>query len=337
MQKLTVIGLSWLVVLWGSGRADAVVEPTRYEFTQIVMGGSAHLVMFADSDRQAHDAARAAFARLNELDAVMSDYRSDSELMRLCSRPAGEPVRVSEDLARVLAAALDVSEKTDGAFDVTVGPLVQLWRRARQTATAPAADDLKTARAAVGFRWIDLNPEQRTVRLNAEHMRLDLGGIGKGFAADEAIRVLSSFGIDRALVDLGGDIVVSAPPPGQDGWRVLIDDGVSEPYTIRLSHAAVATSGDLEQHAIIDGVRYSHIVDPRSGQALTGGAAATVLASSGTLADALASAACVIGPGALAGFEAVEGVVARQDGAGGDESRVTWTAGMPQEGERWGR
>lgn len=309
MNKLAGLFLGIVTV---SAIADPP-EQTRYEFTQIVMGVSAHLVFFADNEQKAHDAAQKAYARLNELDGVMSDYRNDSELMSLCRSEPGEPTPVSDDLRRVLVLAQDISRRTDGAFDCTVGPVVRLWRQARKDGQLPEAEALSSARALIGPDLFEVDEEAGAVTLSRSGIRFDLGGIGKGFAADEAIRTFESLGITSALVDLGGDLRVSAPPPGQEGWTVVVDDGSSEPYSIRLAHGAIATSGDREQNVVIDGKRYSHIVDPRTGMSLTTRASATVLAPTGAEADALASAACVLGPtewGLIADrFEGVESAV----------------------------
>lgn len=318
-------------------------EQTRYEFTQLVMGVSARLVFFADTEQEAHDAAHKAFARLNELDGVMSDYRNDSELMRLCRQEPGEPTPVSDDLRSVLTLAQDISRRTDGAFDCTVGPLVKLWRQARKDGQMPDAEALASARALIGPDLFEIDEQAGTVTLAKSGVAIDLGGIGKGFAADEAIRTFESLGITSALVDLGGDVRASAPPPGREGWTVVVDDGSNEPYTIRLAQGAVATSGDREQNVVIDGKRYSHIVDPRSGTALTTMASATVLAPTAAEADALASAACVHGP------DHWRPIV---DRFAGTESAVSWSQekhspqlvltsrsmrseGFPEAGELW--
>ena len=267
----------------------------RFEYTQIVMGVGARLVFYAKDEPSARAAAEATYRRLNELDAILSDYRPDSELMRLCRAEPGKPHGVSPELGFVLSQSIDIATKTTGAFDPTVGPIVRLWRKARKTGRRPNAQALDRARSLVGYEKVSVDPENETVTLLAPGMQLDLGGIAKGYAADEAIKVLTGLGIDRALVDLGGDLTASEPPPGEPAWRVVVDDGVRAPREVELVNGAIATSGDLVQHTIIDGVRYSHIIDPRTGEPVTTAAAATVTAPSGLLADALASAACVDG------------------------------------------
>lgn len=274
----------------------------RFEFSRIVMGVSARIVFYADDASQAHDAANAVYDRLNRLDAVMSDYRPDSELMVLCRAQAGKPHEVSDDLASILARSREIAEATEGAFDPTVGPIVKLWRIARKTGTRPDDADLAAARAAVGYEKLTVDERAGTVTLRVPHMQLDLGGIGKGWAADEAIKVLTGRGIDRALIDFGGDLTASGPPPGRQAWVIAIETGIRSGEAagrknteVQIVHGAVATSGDVEQHVVIDGVRYGHLIDPRTGEPVTRATAATVTATTGLLADALASAACVLG------------------------------------------
>src|SRR5207245_2116736 len=148
----------------------------------------------------------------------MSDYQATSELMQLCAKAGGDPAPVSEELFFVLSKAQEVSKLSDGAFDVTVGPVVKLWRRARRTQKLPDPDQLAKALELVGYEKMHLDSKKRTVKLDKAGMQLDLGGIAKGYAGDEAQAVLKKHGITRALVAAGGDIVVSGAPPDTDGW-----------------------------------------------------------------------------------------------------------------------
>jgi thiamine biosynthesis lipoprotein len=270
----------------------------RYEFRRPVMGVEARVTLYAPNEDTAVVSADAVFTRLYELDDVMSDWRDGTELMRLCAR-AGETVAVSDDLFRVLEVAQHVAIDSDGSFDVTVGPLVQLWRTARRDAQLPDAADLEQARSLVGMELMTLDAGAGTVRLEKPGMQLDLGGLGKGFAADEALVTLRRRGIEQAIIDLGGDIVAGAPPPGRTGWRVAVEPrgrtSDTPARSIELANAAVATSGSAYQSVDLGGVRYSHIVDPRTGLGLTHELTVTVIAPDGATADALASAVSVLG------------------------------------------
>lgn len=264
------------------------------------MGTTFRIVLHAADEATAKKAADAAFARVKELDECMSDYKQSSELMRLCKRFAteiGDPVPVSEDLFRVLAAAQELSGKTGGAFDVTVGPVVQLWRHARRTQELPDPKEFAAAREKVGYRKVKLDAAKKTVQLTTPGMLLDLGGIGKGYAADEALRLLrEKFGITSALVAAAGDIACGDPPPGKEAWIVDIAPIAKsqKPRTLHLANAAVSTSGDLEQFVVIGGVRYSHVLDPRTGLGLTGRRSVTVIAKNGITADSMTKAVSVL-------------------------------------------
>ena len=270
----------------------------RYEFSSRQMGTEARVVLFAASDAAARGAADQAFARIAALDAVMSDYRDDSELMALCRQAGTGPVHISDDLFRVLDASQRLARESGGAFDVTAAPLIHLWRRARRVAQVPDPADIAAAKALTGTAALILDAHHRTADLRRPHMQLDLGGIGKGFAADEAVALLKRLGHANALVALGGDIVAAGAPPGTRGWTIDVDTlagGASPRPQIVLRDAAVSTSGDAEQWVEIGGVRYSHIVDPRTGAALTGRRSVTVIAPAGTLSDGLATAVSVLG------------------------------------------
>lgn len=293
---LSLAGL--FLVAWYTAAAEPAL--TRFTFTEPHMGTRFKITLYAPDAATANRAAREAFARITTLDGIMSDYRPDSELMRLCRKAGGEPVPVSEELFFVLSRGQEVSRLSGGAFDVTVGPVVHLWRLARRTERLPDPDDLKKALALVGYEKMRLDPKARTVRLLVSGMKLDLGGIAKGYAADEALKVLARHGIARALVAAGGDIAVSGPPPDADGWTIGVaplEDPDRKPgrYLV-LKDAAVSTSGDAEQYVEIGGKRYSHIVDPHTGIGLVGRASATVVAPHGILADSLTKAVIVPGP-----------------------------------------
>lgn len=271
---------------------------TRFTYTEYHMGVDARLVVYAPDLPTAERACTAAFARIAELDTIMSDYRRDSELMRLCARAGGPPVHVSPDLFRVLHRAQEVSRQSGGTFDVTVGPVVALWRKARKTTVLPEPAEIEEARKRVGWTKLRLDERANTVQLTVPGMKLDLGGIGKGYAGDAAQRVLQQYGITRALVEMGGDMVVSGPPPGTDGWKIRVPNAGTDqaPADMHLANRAISTSGDTEQFVVIGGRRYSHLLDPRTGQALTNRVQVTLTAPDGLTSDPLTKALCILGP-----------------------------------------
>jgi len=285
----------------------------RYNFRRVEMAVPIHIILYAPDEESASTAARAAFDEIHRLNGVFSDYDAQSELRRLCETAgSGTVVLVSEDLWAVLQASQRIARQSDGAFDITIGPVVRLWRRARRRYRLPSEQRLAEARQAVGYDLIRLVPEKRAVALTADDMRLDLGGIAKGYAIDAALAVLRRHGVERALIDAGGDVRLGDPPPGQSGWHVQVatgkepevaaspprpaQEGEVGPVVLDLANVAVATSGDVWQSVEIDGTHYSHIVDPRTGIGLTDRSTVTVVAPTGMLADALASAVSVLGP-----------------------------------------
>lgn len=296
-----IAALVWLAVGCHTNPPPPSPALNRYEYTQPQMGVPFRLVLYAETQGYADRAATDAFNRIRQLNDVLSDYEFDSELSRL-SRSAGlgEAVPLSPDLLKVLTASQAMAQLSDGAFDITVGPAVSLWRKARRERRLPEAARLETARKAMGWQFLELDAARRTALLRQPGMRLDLGGIAKGYALDEALKTLASHGVRSALVSGGGDMVVSAPPPGKPGWRIELAplDVTNAPPArfVLLHHVALATSGDLFQRLEIDGRRYSHIVDPRTGIGLTDHSLVSVIAPDGMTADALSTAVSVLGP-----------------------------------------
>jgi thiamine biosynthesis lipoprotein len=267
----------------------------RFEYRQVRMGVETRLVVYAPDEARALEACRAAYHRISQLEAKMSDYRPDSELMLLCQRAVNRWVRVSRELFYVLWRAQKLAAQTAGAFDITIGPLVQLWREAQRTKQLPNQATLNEAKARAGWQKLILSKRRRAVRLAIPGMRLDLGGIAKGYACDEALRMLTRFGIRCALVQMGGDLVVGDPPPDQLGWRIELPGLDGQGQTLLLRRRALSTSGSTEQYVEIGGKRYAHIIDPRTGLGLTHLTLARVQASDGITADSLATAACIMG------------------------------------------
>ena len=294
--------LPFALVIFACGCATRREENlSRYEFTQPQMGLPFRIVLYARDENAARQAARAGFGRIKQLNDIFSDYDSDSELSRL-SQTSGQQKKVplSPDLWKVLERAQQLARTTDGAFDITVGPVVNLWRKARREKKFPDAQKLAAARARVGYKNLLLDPRNHSAELLVPDMRLDLGAIAKGYAVDEALKVLRTNDVTRALVAGGGDMAAGDAPPGQRGWRIEVAplDVLNAPPArfVWLRNAGLATSGDLFQHLEIDGRRYSHIVDPHTGIGLTDHSLVTVIAPDGVTADGLSTAVSVLGP-----------------------------------------
>jgi thiamine biosynthesis lipoprotein len=282
-------------------------EEQRFARTELHMGVEFEVVLFAADQQQADAALDKAMARIASLDKALSDYDLESELSRLSATshspaaPSGgfPAVKLSDDLWTVLAASQQFSRQTDGAFDVTIGPLTRLWRRARRQGELPEAELLAAAKASVGYKHLQLDPQAKTAQLLRPNMRLDLGGIAKGYAADEAVRAVVAGGISRVLVRASGDIDAWDPPPGEAGWTVGIaplDPDAAPERFVSLRRMAISTSGDARQHLVVDGKRYSHILDPRTGEPISGRSSVTVIAPNSITADALGTAISVSGP-----------------------------------------
>ena len=277
----------------------SLLAQERREFVEPHMGTLFRIVVYSVDSPAA--AARAAFAHVAELNRTFSDYDETSELSRLCRQPAGTPVPVSADLFSILQISQDLAAKTDGAFDVTLGPVIRLGREARRTRKLPGSAALAAARAASGFAHLRLDPAAQTVTLLRPGMALDLGGLAKGYAADAALAVLTRLGFPAAMVSASGDLALGDPPPGKPGWAVELapfGDAADPRTTLVLARVGISTSGDAEQFTEIGGARYSHIVDPATGLGLTRSVAITVVAPRATLSDALATAGCVLDPAA---------------------------------------
>jgi thiamine biosynthesis lipoprotein len=269
-------------------------SPKRFEFTRIQMGVQCRIVVYGADRASTEKAAAAAFEEIARLDGIMSDYRPESEVSRLSQARVGEMVPIDADLAHVLATARRISHASDGAFDVTAGPYVALWRRARKEGRLPQPDELEAAKRLVGWRHYSTSSSGEQAHFFAEisGVKIDLGGIAKGYAAQHAVEVLSALEHPRCMVAMAGDIVVGDAPPSKSGWAITTPNG----ERLVLANCGVSTSGDDRQFIEINGMRYSHIIDPRTGLgAIAPRPSCTVIAQRGEWADALSTAGYLVG------------------------------------------
>jgi len=327
---MRLVSVLLLLILGCRAAPDSESTLERHRFEHAAMGTRWSVVLYAQDADQAERAARAAFEVVDSIDRVASDYDPGSELARLVGRTtapksasetqAAYEARVRESevsplLLELLVEARHYAATTDGAFDPTLGALTRLWRRARRQAEVPTPERLASAVTTAGYEQLFIDAARGVVRLERDGMRLDLGAIAKGQALDRALAAMNAAGVQRALIEGGGDLRAGAAPPGAEHWVVALE---GSELRVGLVDAGMATSGDAYRGFELDGVRYSHLIARDLGRAVTGERTATVIAPTAAEADAFASAACVVGEsGAAAWFTEESGRSACLGAAGG--------------------
>jgi len=294
--------IGWLVFA-----SSSAFSQKKYSFTQPKMGSPFTVTLSTGDSVAAAQAAAAAFHLADTLNSILSDYIDSSEINRL-SATSGQRryVPVSLPLFDILRRAQEAAEMTGGGYDITIGPIVRLWRKARKSGVPPTEADIAAARGRCGYRYLHLDMALQAVWLEMPGMQLDVGGLGKGFVAAAALRQLRQAGFAQAMVNAGGKIVTGdapggrtgRPPADQAGWIIGINaPGEKErllPIYLSLDKMSVATSGDIYQYLEWHGKRYSHIIDPRTGIGLTRRRNVTAIAADGTTADWLATACSIL-------------------------------------------
>lgn len=291
-------------ILLFSPADSSAQELTRYEFEGIEMAVPIRIVLYAEDAAAAQFAAETALGRFHDLNTRLSDYDENSEIRRFCDFALpGEYLHVSDDLWKVLKLAVHHAEISDGAFDPTVGQVVRLWRHARKSRRFPPEERIQETLKTVGWQNILFDEEKQAIALSENgaknNVRLDVGGIAKGYAIDEALKAMRILGVTRVLLDAGGDMGLGDAPPGKEGWTVAVTPvrkGEKPTEFLTLKNCGLANSGDMYQFVEIGGRRYSHIVDPKTGLGLTSRLTVSVIAPTAADADALASAVSVLGP-----------------------------------------
>lgn len=305
--RIAAIGAFVVVLLIGfyvaslAGR-DPVQVDSGY---RVIMGTFARVVVLAENEQVAQDCIAAAFERQQRVNELMSYHITNSELNQVNRKAYEAPVAVSEETFEVLQRAKHFSELSDGAFDVTIGALGDLWHAAADANIPPTEAQIAEARSKVGYDKLLLDPEAKTVRFAIEGMRLDLGGIAKGYAIDLSVDALQQHGAVGGMVDIGGDVMCfGAPPKGKEAWVVGLQDPTVAPddlatdkllLTLKVTDAAVTTSGDYRRFSKIQGEKQSHIMDTESGKGANKLVSVTIIAPDATSADALATAVSVLG------------------------------------------
>jgi len=292
--------LSWWFGLSYSLLAGCRTAPPSHDLvrrSEPLLGTFVTITAYDENHERVNAAVSAVFEEFRRIDSLMSLHRADSELSRLNDRAAAGPVVVSPDLFRVITKAQEIAGQTEGSFDITIRPLADLWGFIWKEYRLPTEAELEAVLARVNYRRVQLDPEQRAVHFLAPGVSLDLGGIAKGYAVDCAIEKLRSLGVTNAMVKAGGDLRVIGAPPGKSNWIVQLEDPRKEGRRSKvwLRDAALSTSGNYENYFEIDGVRYSHILNPGTGWPVQGIAACTVIAPTCMESDAMATAFFVYG------------------------------------------
>jgi len=258
-------------------------ELLRLEASVDAMGTTYSVVLYGDDRDRLEFAAEAALEEARRLDRLLSHYRAQSELSEINRFAAERPVKLTPELFNLLTACLEYSRASEGAFDITVGPLMKVWGFFKGSGRLPSKTEVATALSSIGYRHLVLDPEARTVRFAHPSLQLDLGGIGKGYTVDRMVEVLRENGVFQALVSAGGSSIYGLGSPGNDsgGWPVKIRDPRNSTRTVeelRLHDASLSTSGSYEKFFVGGGKTFSHIMDPRTGYPAEGMLAVSVVA-----------------------------------------------------------
>ena len=270
----------------------------RFQFTESKMG-SPFTIIFYDSDStHAQFCATESFQLVDSLNEIFSDYSPTSEISLLLNNKGDTNIILSNELLEIIVRAKAAYKKSNRAFDITMGALSQLWRNAKAENRFPSKKEIKSVKKKTGFNNISINEKNKTILFRKEGRRFDFGGIVKGYATEKVIDYLKSKNINSALVDAGGDIAMSSPPPGKTGWTVAMNlpERGDETWEskLKLSNRSVATSGDVYQYTLHKEKKYSHIINPRTGYGVTNLRNVTVIAGDGATADWLATACSIL-------------------------------------------
>ena len=278
--------------------SDSLPPIVGYESSFSAMGTTVQLKAFhRDSDVVAR-AFEAVESRVRELEAILTDYDPASETRRLSELAPLRPTPVSQPLWELLEDCDRWHELSHGAFDASLGELTQLWRKYRRSSRLPTPDQITAARAQTGWQHVQLDASAHSIFFDSPELRLDFGAIGKGYIVDQAFEILCAADLPCSLINISGNMRAGAAPPERFGWRIEIaplEPGSPPLRQVQIANQSIATSGDLWQFVLIDGVRHSHILDPHTGMGVVGPRCATAIAPTATDADALATTACIVG------------------------------------------
>jgi thiamine biosynthesis lipoprotein len=274
-------------------------EMVRYEDSRVSMACVYSIVVYGHDLMPLRQVVNAAFDEVDRIDRMMSHYKPASPLSRINREAHKAPVKVDAELFDFIAECLRYSRESDGAFDITVGPLMKTWGFFRGEGRMPADAELNEVRSRIGYQRVVLAAKEKTIYFDQAGVELDLGGIAKGYAVDRAVAVLKQQGIANALVSAGGSTIYAlGSPPNSLGWEVKVQDPLDHQQiaaTVRLKDQSLSVSGSYEKFFELNGVRYSHVMDPRTGRPVQGVLSVAVVTDTGTAGDALDNVFYVLG------------------------------------------
>ena len=270
----------------------------RFEFSEKKMGSPFNIIFYHTDSTEALLIAKECFLIVDSLNNIFSDYSLESEVGKLALQTPQTDIKVSDELFSMIVRSKDAWERSGKTFDITIGALTQLWRKAKTEKRFPSEAEIKAAKELTGFKNLIINQRSKTISFKKPGIRLDFGGIVPGYAAQRVIDLLKTKNINIALVDASGDIVMGEAPPGKDGWTIGVNlpENESELWDkkLELKKFAVSTSGDVYRYTVHDGIKYSHIIDPGTGYGVTSQRNVTVITKYGADADWLATACSIL-------------------------------------------
>ncbi len=333
-KLLLTISLAFFFI---AGCRGVGLDPEQRVFreTRFLLGTTVEITIRGEEEVWARKATEQAFREIEKIHNLMNPFQEDSEISRLNREGAQRPIEVGPDTFRVIRKSLRLSELSHGAFDITVAPLLQLWDSVRKRKQLPGQEELQEILVLVNYQNILIDEEKKTVKFREKGMSLNLGGIAKGYAVDKAVEKLRYWGIERAIINAGGDLYLLGRPPERDFWVI----GLKHPRrrgailgTVKARDEAIVTSGDYEDYFILDGQRFSHLLDPRRGKPVEGMLSVTILAENTLKADGLSTAIFVLGP--KKGLElanrliGIEAIIVSEDAQG--EMVIATTEGLKE-------
>jgi thiamine biosynthesis lipoprotein ApbE len=273
-------------------------RPLLFKETRILMDTLAEISCFSSDKAIALKAMKEAFKEMERIEKFFSRYNETSEFSKINSLAGTEEMVIGSELFKIIERSIYYSRLSEGSFDITVAPLVDIWSRAKKDYSMPDAEVIEAALEHVGYKNIIMDEKRLSIRFSDKDTKIDMGGIVKGYAVDMAREILLSYDIENALVNIGGNIFAMGSPPGKKDWQIGIRDPRDKDnivYRLNLKDMAVSTSGDYERFFVLNGRRFSHIIDPKAGRPAEGIMSVTIVSDSAEASDALSTSVFVMG------------------------------------------